>query len=186
MHGYLTIPEFRLGPDIACHPVNNITKSWKELWKKPETIIEFYVLLFGFILTYFGDLRCYLWNIWNNLLGTRALRELCGGTCFIMRKCMLAWSIPQSKTYSFLAKQANATWNYHQRIINWTELSFSWKTVLMLCFSPCKCVQTAVLQTVLKFAAYQKEQDNSELPSNGRNPVSISLINVNDDISSIK
>ena len=60
MHGYLTIPEFRLGPDIACHPVNNITKSWKELWKKPETIIEFYVLLFGFILTYFGDLRCYL------------------------------------------------------------------------------------------------------------------------------
>ena len=43
-----------------------------------------------------------------------------------------------------------------------------------------------VLQTVLKCAAYQKEQNNSELPSNRRNPVSISLINVIDDISSLK
>ena len=43
-----------------------------------------------------------------------------------------------------------------------------------------------VLQTVLKCAAYQKEQNNSELPSNRRNPVSFSLINVIDDISSLK
>ena len=43
-----------------------------------------------------------------------------------------------------------------------------------------------VFQIVLKCAAYQKEQNNSELPSNRRNPVSISLINVIDDISSLK
>ena len=43
-----------------------------------------------------------------------------------------------------------------------------------------------VLQTVLKCAAYQKEQNNSELPSSRRNPVSISLISVIDDNSSLK
>ena len=45
-----------MGPDVACHPVNNATKSYKELWNKPETILEFYVL-FRFIMAYTQDLE---------------------------------------------------------------------------------------------------------------------------------
>ena len=45
IYSYLPIQEFRWGLAEACHPVNKITKSCKELWNKPETIIEFYVLL---------------------------------------------------------------------------------------------------------------------------------------------
>ena len=40
------------------------------------------------------------------------------------------------------------------------------------------------LQIVIKFAAYQKEQNNSELSLNRRNHGSISLINVINDINS--
>lgn len=45
-----------MGPDVACHPENNITKPCKELWTKPETVIEFYVLLLTFIMAYTQDL----------------------------------------------------------------------------------------------------------------------------------
>ena len=31
INGYLTIQEFLVGPDVACHLSNNITKSCKEL-----------------------------------------------------------------------------------------------------------------------------------------------------------
>ena len=40
-----------VGPNVACHPVNNAIKSCEELWNKPETILEFYVL-FRFIMDY--------------------------------------------------------------------------------------------------------------------------------------
>ena len=40
-----------VGPNVACHPVNNAIKSCEELWNKPETILEFF-LLFRFIMDY--------------------------------------------------------------------------------------------------------------------------------------
>ena len=40
-----------VGPNVACHPVNNAIKSCEELWNKPETILEFFVL-FRFIMDY--------------------------------------------------------------------------------------------------------------------------------------
>ena len=102
-----------MGPDVACHPVNNTTRSCQELWNKPETITEFYEPLLRFISGYTWDLGVLALEHPKNLLGIRALREFHSRTCFIMCNCTLTCFIQQSKTYSFSTKQAHATWNYH-------------------------------------------------------------------------
>ena len=70
-------------PDVACHPVNNTTKSCQELWHKPEIIIEFHVLLSRFT-TDTWDLKVLALKHPQNSAGYRALRELSSKTCFIM------------------------------------------------------------------------------------------------------
>ena len=119
-----------VGPDLACHPVKNITKSSIELRNKPETIIEFYVLLFRFIMAFTRDLEVLALKHPQKYVGYKSR------TCFITFKCMLTRSIPQSKRCTFHTKHAHFIQNklvlYEIIIKGYTSLSIRYNDSLTL------------------------------------------------------
>ena len=63
------------GPDVACHPANNTIKSCKELWNKPETILEFDVL-FRSIMAYTWDLEVLALKHPQKSVGYKSLKRV--------------------------------------------------------------------------------------------------------------